>query len=36
MCLGGPNHCRIGQAGSQTVLLLVDCCSLLPDAGCAS
>jgi hypothetical protein len=21
MCLGGPNHCRVGRAGSQSYLL---------------
>jgi hypothetical protein len=31
MCLGGPNHCRVGRAGSQSYYLSVDCCSLLAD-----
>jgi hypothetical protein len=31
MCLGGPNHCRVGWAGSQSYYLSVDCCSLLAD-----
>jgi hypothetical protein len=22
MCLGGPNHCRVGRAGSQSYLLV--------------
>jgi hypothetical protein len=24
MCLGGPNHCRVGWAGSQSYLLSID------------
>jgi hypothetical protein len=24
MCLGGPNHCRVGWRGSQFYLLLID------------
>jgi hypothetical protein len=24
MCLGGPNHCRVGRAGSQSYLLSFD------------
>jgi hypothetical protein len=24
MCLGGPNHCRVGRAGSQSYLLSID------------
>jgi hypothetical protein len=32
MCPGGPNHCRVGRAGSQSYFLSVDCRSLLPDA----
>jgi hypothetical protein len=32
MCLGGPNHCRVGRAGSQSYLLsliVVKCMQLL-------
>jgi hypothetical protein len=25
MCLGGPNHCRVGRAGSQFYLSSCDC-----------
>jgi hypothetical protein len=32
MCPRGPNHCKVGQEGSQSLFLLVDCRSLLPDA----
>jgi hypothetical protein len=31
MCLGGPNHCRVGRAGSQSYYLSIDCRSLLVD-----
>ena len=24
MCLGGPNHCRVGRVGSQSYLLSFD------------
>jgi hypothetical protein len=24
MCLGGPNHCRVGRAGSQSYLFSID------------
>jgi hypothetical protein len=34
MCLGGPNHCRVGQMGSQSFYLSVDCCSLLQMLMC--
>jgi hypothetical protein len=31
MCLGGPNHCRVGWMGSQSYYLSVDCRSLLAE-----
>jgi hypothetical protein len=31
MCLGGPNHCRVGQMGSQSFIVSVYYCSLLED-----
>jgi hypothetical protein len=29
MFLGGPNHCRVGRAGSQSYLLLIDRCKCM-------
>jgi hypothetical protein len=34
MCLGGPNHCRVGWRGSQSYLLSVDCRSYLQMFMC--
>jgi hypothetical protein len=39
MCLGGPNHCRVGRAGSQSYLLsliVVNACSycVRPMSSC--
>jgi hypothetical protein len=37
MCLGGPNHCRVGRAGNQFYLLLCDrhlCMQLLVVYPC--
>ena len=35
MCPGGPNHCRVGWAGSHSYSLSVECRTLLPGAWCA-
>jgi hypothetical protein len=32
MCPGGPNHCRVGRAGSHSYSLSVECRTLLPGA----
>jgi hypothetical protein len=33
MCLGGPNHCRVGRAGSQSYffvnLIVIHCMQIL-------
>jgi hypothetical protein len=29
MCLGGPNHCRVGQEGSHSYLLSIDRCKCM-------
>jgi hypothetical protein len=36
MCLGGPNHCRVGQMGSQSFYGSIDCRLMLAVTCCAS
>ena len=35
MCPGGPNHCKVGRAGSHSYSSSVECHTFLPGAWCS-